>query len=374
MKETAPPPRAKTVRELAADQHGVVYAEFIMAFTPFFLAFLGIVQLALVGTAGLVVQTAAVKAVRAAAVVLDDDPIFYREEPTGLLDFSGDTEDDGWVNSVGGELTQNAGAGWLVTCNERDDSGRCCARIEAGRCVEERTNQLGQLQSRGGPRLRTIRRAAYLPLAAIAPEWEQVVAWFPMLNISSDSAAASRLSLRRTGIGTSPAFRLVTGFLVYNPIAAAVNFPTAPHADTLRNSGEDFNGQVVYSDDEPVTVRVTYLYPCGVPIASMLVCDSILGMTGLDDTFDSLRDISDSTSIEDLRSVSRDLQNGLRDQQESYRDFRRDYAELRAGAEYPDYLMVLLLARNARFHVLRREATLPIQGAPYRYPTEVQRP
>lgn len=43
--------------------------------------------------------------------------------------------------------------------------------------------------------------------------------------------------------------------------------------------------------------------------------------------------------------------------------------ELHAGTTEPDLLDMLLLADQARFYVLRREATLPLQGAAYKYPT-----
>lgn len=38
------------MKSLAAREEGVVYAEFLMAFTPFFLLFLGIIQTAFIAT------------------------------------------------------------------------------------------------------------------------------------------------------------------------------------------------------------------------------------------------------------------------------------------------------------------------------------
>jgi hypothetical protein len=359
---------------LAKDVRGVVYAEFLIAFTPFFLLFLGIVQLSFIAAGSLTVQTAAVKAVRAAAVILDDDPIFYGTEPRGLLDFDGSSDDDGWVNSVGGMLTENGDANWLSVCNVRDAQNRCCASLNAdGSCNAERTNQLGQLQNRGGPRLRAIRRAAYLPLAAISPEWGQVVAWFGggLLNISGGDGQEDRYSLRRTGIGTGPAWRFVTGFLAWNPIAAAVNFPVAPRDDQLRNQTER---QVCYGRYDKVTVRVTYLYPCGVPIANLFVCRSLFGMTGIGDTIDGLENIIENASVEDLQNVQGEVTDLWNNQTAALDEAQRNFRELQAGAEYPAFQFALMFAQGARFHILRREATLPIQGAPYEYPTAADYP
>jgi hypothetical protein len=67
------------------DQRGAVYVEFLMAFVPLFTLFLGIAQLVLLYGAQLVVDHAATRAVRAAVVVLDDDPRYYRDEPRNLI-------------------------------------------------------------------------------------------------------------------------------------------------------------------------------------------------------------------------------------------------------------------------------------------------
>jgi hypothetical protein len=71
---------------------GAVYVEFLIAFLPIFFFFLGLVQLVFVQTANLIVKHAAVKAVRAAVVVLPDDPQFYGGVPVGS--FSGQRQTD----------------------------------------------------------------------------------------------------------------------------------------------------------------------------------------------------------------------------------------------------------------------------------------
>ena len=60
---------------------GAVYVEFLIAFLPLFVLFMSLVQLAFVEVANVVTKHAAVAAVRAAAVVLPDDPSFYGGEP-----------------------------------------------------------------------------------------------------------------------------------------------------------------------------------------------------------------------------------------------------------------------------------------------------
>jgi len=64
---------------------GAAYVEFLMAFVPLFILFLGIAQVSLLFGARLVVEHAAQRAARAAAVVLPDDPVHYDDEPTGSL-------------------------------------------------------------------------------------------------------------------------------------------------------------------------------------------------------------------------------------------------------------------------------------------------
>ena len=77
---------------LIRSKTGGVYVEFLIAFLPIFFFFLGLVQLAFVQTANLVVKHAATKAVRAAVVVLPDDPQLYGGVPVGS--FSGSQQSD----------------------------------------------------------------------------------------------------------------------------------------------------------------------------------------------------------------------------------------------------------------------------------------
>lgn len=76
-------------RLTTGDARGAVYVEFIIAFMPIFVLFLAICQLSLLVVARLVVSHAAVTAARAAVVVLEDDPKYYRDVPRGTISATG---------------------------------------------------------------------------------------------------------------------------------------------------------------------------------------------------------------------------------------------------------------------------------------------
>lgn len=80
---TGAPEPADGSRSLAADRRGAVYVEFLVAFLPVFFFFLSLVQFTFLQGANLVVKHAATTAVRAAIVVLHDDPSHYDDVPTG---------------------------------------------------------------------------------------------------------------------------------------------------------------------------------------------------------------------------------------------------------------------------------------------------
>jgi Flp pilus assembly protein TadG len=72
-----------TERTLGRDCRGVVMLEFLVAFVPVLVLFLGVLQLALLAVAQLAVQHAAIAGARSASVVLDDDPAAYGGEARG---------------------------------------------------------------------------------------------------------------------------------------------------------------------------------------------------------------------------------------------------------------------------------------------------
>lgn len=67
------------------DEGGAAYVEFLLAFVPLFLFFVGMIQMAVLYGASLLVEHAADRAARAAATILDDDPTYYGGEPRGSV-------------------------------------------------------------------------------------------------------------------------------------------------------------------------------------------------------------------------------------------------------------------------------------------------
>jgi hypothetical protein len=69
----------------ATSARGSVYVEFLIAFAPILTFFLGLVQLIFLRAAHILVGHAAARTVRAAIVVLHDDPKYYDGEQAGRL-------------------------------------------------------------------------------------------------------------------------------------------------------------------------------------------------------------------------------------------------------------------------------------------------
>lgn len=215
-------------RRLADDTRGVVFLEFIVAFVPVFMLCLGVVQLALLSVASLVVQHAAVAAARAASVVLDDDPRYYGGAARGDVSKVGATTGSGFERA----FAQRAG-----------DTGKA----EQG-------------FSLGGPRMTAIRNAAHVPLAAIAPEPGL------LLYLISPTARAGLAQI----LGTLPTSRLIFGLTFWVPITTAVTFPKAA------GSPELLGPQI--ADTPTIRVRVTHLVPCAVPVVSALMCTMLIAI------------------------------------------------------------------------------------------------
>ena len=115
-------------------------------------------------------------------------------------------------------------------------------------------------------------------------------------------------------------------------MATGVTFPKTPGGETLMQAGD------MFSTDGDVTVRVTHLFHCQIPVAKDIICKSRVNRI-----WDSIRENSDSPSKDVL---------ALR--------------ELKAGTSMPNYLKLLLMS-SERFFFLRKEATFPMQGAGYVY-------
>lgn len=296
------------MKRLMDDTRGAAYVEFLLAFIPLFIMFLGMVQMALMYAGDLVVQHAATRAARAAAVVIDDDPQYYEDAERMDVGSFGVTSSEDVIGSIlsifGGDMSIG-----------------------------------GIGSSPGGPRLNAIRTAASVPLMAISPSMDQL--------IDSDSV--------RTAIG-SPEARGATGMLIYNSAAMAVTFPTAPNATSYRTSFDE--------GDQAVT-RVTYLFHCGVPLVNRMMCETYPSLR-LGPAAGAIEGI-----ISDLGDGSLSFDEAmerLRRADEGRRRHERDNAaidELEAAGA--DDLMYLTWATGARFKVLRGEASMPVQYAAYDY-------
>jgi len=202
---------------LLPDEEGTVFLEFLLSFVPVWVFSLCVFQLVLIARANLVVKRAADAAARSAAVVLPDDPAEYGGEPQM-------------------SVARHPGTGGLSAAVEAASSVMGSPTVSS---ISEAfsTRTFGNL---GRSRLNTIRFAAHVPLMPLAP----------------NDIRTRRNPNLENAIGGS---RSLLSSLHLQPIAVAVTFPGQA-------------GAVVRGPE--VTVRVTYAYPCSVPIARRLLCNS----------------------------------------------------------------------------------------------------
>ena len=319
-------------------RRGSAYVEFIFAFIPLFMFFLSMVQLALLYTAGLVVQHAANRAVRSAVVVLPDDPARYSGQTVNSL--RNTSAGSSAIASIGGGVGEGIGGafGSAVGSAAEDLMPRALGMLGVGYSGGLHM-PMGGGNRVGGARMRTIRTAASMPLLAISPSFEQ------MTGDPSIYAA----------IGGSPGERAANGGVLYNRFAVAVTFPTAPGSNRFRET---------FGSNDPVTVRVTYLFHCAVPVAREILCNDYASFrTG--GAMDRVRDLAGGAVGGGSSGETSSLVDRVRTTagETSYSD--PGLAEL-AYAE-SDWLGFLTTASGARFYVVRAEATLRNQGAHYAY-------
>ena len=138
----------------------------------------------------------------------------------------------------------------------------------------------------------------------------------------------------------------LAGAALYSYGATAVSFPMAPGSETMV---ANVSGLLGIEQSKPLTVRVTYLAHCGIPIARFLMCESShkLGF-GIDTS---------------------DLPDDFKSLQQAYEE-RNDRLpamdQLARGVGNHAILTGLLLS-GERFMLLRADATLPMNSAPYTY-------
>lgn len=310
---------------LVNDRGGAVYVEFLLAFIPLFLLFLGMVQMGLLYACDLVVRHASVSAARAAMVVLDDVPTRYDGELRRAFGEDGlpqDTLPRRFVDDVLGERADR-------TRPPSIDSQRFAA----------------------------IHAAASIPLLPFAPAAHLI--W----------RAPNDESVFRA-IGNIPEARSAFGVL-YNEAGLSVTFPTSPGESDYRVEwgAPDDSGVVDPDEGRAVTARVTYLFHCAVPLANRLLCEDLL-------TLDYGRD----------RGRVGELSAALARGDLSYAAFQEELAALRNSSdrltrwssrtqELQDSDLLAAMAGlsplfggpSPRFMPIQREATMPLQAANYRY-------
>jgi hypothetical protein len=325
-------------------QSGVVMMEFLIALFPVLIAFLGMAQFSFAAVTKLLVRHSAVVGARAAVVVLEESvdvrgtpPNLYGESPAGdlQLDDSGEPDLDGLRNAAGG--------------------------VDAAGSLQEQIQSLMELADRGQSRIAQIRTAAYFPLLAISPDALDDGIGF----LVGDGASGSERRSLRGAIGNTGISRIVGAFL-YNLGAVAVTFPAAPGGDELRDEP--------YAHGDEVTVRVTYLMRCNVPIASLLLCDSGLalwaGSAWLDPALYwqfSRLGISRPQRQADVPDYVARAESALErlDRRQARIDAFDEHQDALDHAESPLVQLLLLLRPGARYMVIGAEATLPVQSARY---------
>ena len=313
-----------SLRAAATETQGAVYVEFLLSFIPLFTFFLGMIQVAMLYSAQLVVQQAAITATRAAAVVLDDNPGRY-DDQTRLS-----------VEDRGGSGGEEGGIGGLL------GGGGTGGVPELG-------------SDTAGRRYSSIRFAAMIPLITITPAPGAVF-------------GGERLS---TAIGSEPEARAAMA-LVYTRAMTSITFPSAPHGDSLRTTwgSPDQNGQA-----GSVTARVTYLYMCPVPIANRLLCEDgvslLAGNSSLALVDSFTRMMNDGTlTMAEVDSLSRE--QDIHDRH--FSEWQPMMDEMEEG-DGPGFRAAALITAATmvsngspgRFRPLQAEATLPVHAANYCY-------
>jgi hypothetical protein len=278
-------------------QRGAVYVEFLIIFLPILLFFLFIMHISFLYAGKIGLLHAAGRTARSAVVILDDDPDRYDGQERRNLTFSGNC----------GQYSPATMMGKLATA------------ASAGTAPPA-----GNANCDGGPRAAAVRSVAAAAMAPYAP-------------------AIHRLVLSNAGGGMAGN---AVGKLIYGAVATAVTFPTAPGQTQFRTS---------FGENDQVTVRVSFLQICPIPIASLFMCDRVSSLeSGIDVDMGKRR-----TAVNETRAWER------------LRRAEPRVAELFAHSAYPEMLLALMLTES-RFKVLHAESTLPLQGANYPYQSELE--
>ena len=244
------PPSAKhSAFTTLSDNRGVVYVEFLIAFMPLFLLFLGTCQLTLLTAAQVVVSHSAFAAARSAIVVLEDPANVYDGAPRGSLSEGKSSAPDPMP------LLSQLGTRSVESFSTQ---------------VPFLAESISKPTTQQGARMAAIRWAALMPLMPLAP--------------NKSCARRSEDSLDRS-LSSNTGEQMAFAF-GYSEAAAAVTVHSNESSELLATEPLERKGMV--------TARVTYLYYCGIPIVRALMCRSL----------SSLIDISSSSSSEARRLTS----------------------------------------------------------------------
>lgn len=285
-------------------QRGIVYLEMLMSLLPILLTFLGICQLALFLVAQLVVQHAATRAARAAMVLLEDSPARFDGARRGSLTEGQSGEEDS-------SLPVDASAADLGRFSLSPAS--LPSRIGFG---HDRAPE-PEVEVPQGARMQAIRAAAYHPLAVLGPPPSSLL-----------RAPTLQGELGSEGVVDSAWTRLLAGRLLYVRGAAAISLHPLGDPQTLLSE---------VAPREAFTVRVAFLFPCGVPLVASWMC------SGRSRRWMSLLGIGS-------------------DEAERFREATAQ-AESRAARD-------LVLASTPYLALFEAEATMPSHGAHYYGRTE----
>lgn len=301
----------RTPDTLRRNTSGAVYVEFLVAFIPFFVMVLGMIQEALMYSAHLVVQHAAASAARAAIVVFPDCDHRYGGAP--MNDANGGGRWTGGATALGTLFGASLGSIGLP----------------------------GFGAPQGGARLDAVRFAASFPLVAASPSLDELM---------HDRDPRRQSLVDAIGGANSPAVRLALGAFAYNSAALSVTLPQAPQNSNFRDR---FGGQ------DNLTVRVSYLYHCGVPIVSKMACDDLPQLlTGV--PIRQMQDLSRSLSSGNIQQIQTNLRT-VQIAQQRLQAARPGQSEF-SHAGLTGSSMLLMGFTGGNFSMIRAEVTLPNQG------------
>jgi hypothetical protein len=354
--------------KLVRDRRGIVMMEFLIALLPVMIAFLSVTQYCFLSVGRLLVRHSASSAARAAVVVVEESEALG-EELEGIYNgaLAGTLEDPAAARANQGRSGASSGG---LPSNDRarlSSVANGTAPTSVGDSFQQLSDVLG---ARDEDRLAQIRTAAYLPMLTVSPDAIQT------LGVTIDANPAQELLSRDTSvaqsIGTRGLARALGAFL-YNLGMLAVTFPESPGSTQFKQGPFQLDD----NNSTPVTVRVSYLFRCMVPLASLLICDSGISLrTGLPD-FSAIawkaRVLSRRTPktpqeleawVASIDAYDADLDRE-RAQRESFKGAKPEFEQV----EVPAFQDMLLMMPGARYFMLRSDATLPLQGAKY-YPRQ----